>query len=74
MRTPCNMSGSLTEQIMTVFSKFSDDQILSIDTATYNKIYSHVYNVLYKGLNEDHFTCPDCGNKVGTGLMCQKCP
>jgi hypothetical protein len=74
METPCNMSGSLTEQIMEIFSKHSDDQIMEIDVTTYNKIYNHIYLVLYKGLNEDHFTCPDCGDKIETGLMCQRCP
>lgn len=46
METPDNFSGQLTEAIMKVLSK-DEDAIWGLDTGTYNKVYSHVYQTLH---------------------------
>ena len=46
MQTPNNEAGKLTEEIMRAFSLHSKEGILALDTALYNKVYSHVYKTL----------------------------
>lgn len=46
--TPKNKAGELTERIMTAFSKFSPNSIAPLDAREYNKVCSHVYQVLSK--------------------------
>ena len=46
METPKTKAGRLTEQIMTAFSRHSEQAIVPLETPEYNRVYEHVFKVL----------------------------
>lgn len=51
METPNNLAGRLTEKIMAVF--WGTKPIVDLSgLPAYNRVYSHVYNVLVKALGD----------------------
>jgi hypothetical protein len=46
MQTPKNKAGEITERIMSNFSKWNEDSIMSLDTGDYNKLYGRIYKIL----------------------------
>lgn len=80
MQFPNNKATGLTEKI--VYQCFSPDYskvIVMLDTATRNKVFYRIYNILTNEISIINTVCPDCGEIMtksfiecdnGSGFYC----